>query len=90
LLPSRSQNPMQPWSIMGYYPSPPGAEHPTTGFFGHVPHFLLWLCVVFVMGACGGAIANACDARPTRQYLGVLAGSATGIVVASLIFLGRG
>jgi hypothetical protein len=68
---------------MGYYPGPGDS------FFGHVPHFLLWLCVVFLSAACGGGIANAADLRPSRQWGCVLLGSMGGMVVASLLFLGR-
>ena len=74
---------MHPWSVMGYYPS----THSEETFTEHLGHFLLFMSVVFVCAACGWAIADVLDLRPSFQYLGLLLGSALGIVLGACIFL---
>ena len=76
---------MHPWAIMGYYPA---GVHTSETFFRNVPHFILFMCVVFVSATCGWGIANAADLRPSYQHLGMVAGSLFGIAVGSIIFLG--
>jgi hypothetical protein len=80
---------MQPWAVMGYVYQPGLGSYPSQeSFFGHMPHFVIWLCVVFIGGACGGGIANVMDASPSRQMGGVAAGLVVGMVIASMLFVG--
>jgi len=58
---------------------------PSDAFFGHVPHFIMWLCLVFVLALCGGAIANVLELSPSRQYWGILAGGLAGIIMGSIL-----
>jgi|WetSurMetagenome_2_1015567.scaffolds.fasta_scaffold00274_2 hypothetical protein len=79
--------PIQPWSIMGYYP-PVAASHAEETFFEHFPHFLMFMCVIFVTTACGWAIADVFELRSSNKYLILAASSLMGIALASRIFLG--
>lgn len=75
---------MQPWTVMGYYPP----SHESEAFLEHLPHYLLFMCVVMIMAACGWGIADVLEARPSRQYLGIAIGSFVGLLVGSFLFLG--
>lgn len=74
---------MHPWSVMGYYPS----SHSEETFYEHAGHLLLFLSVVFVFAACGWAIANVLDLRPSYQSMGLAAGSLAGISIGACVFL---
>jgi hypothetical protein len=57
-------------------------------FLGHVPHFLLWLAISFVVTGCGAMVADALELRQTHMSLSVAASSVVGMMIATLVVHG--
>lgn len=61
---------------------------PTGTYFSHVPHFLLWLVVSFVVTGCGFLIADAFELDHVRRGLCVSAFTVAGMMIATLVVWG--
>lgn len=64
---------------------PPISHVPNDAFFGHVPHFLLWMLILGLVVACGAMIADALELQSSRKAVVIAGASIGGMVLATLV-----
>jgi hypothetical protein len=54
-------------------------------FFGHAPHFLLWLLVAGIVAACGFMIADVCELEDTSKGIFIATCIIIGLMLATVV-----